>query len=141
MERVQVAVERLDYERVSAGATGARRRRERTPKNERRKVGVWSARVDGYAALGHCSHVAWYGSSESSRRGFCRECGSSLFFDHGPNEPIGIAAGSLDGDPPLRLAAHIYVDQAASYYSISDGVERYDRRAWQEDGWEKFRHD
>lgn len=83
--------------------------------------------------------LAWYDSSQTSRRGFCRECGSSLFFDHGPDEPIGIAAGSFDGDPPFRLAAHIYVDEAGGYYAIGDGAAQYDSRAWRRGGWRKYR--
>lgn len=86
------------------------------------------------------SGLAWFGSSESSRRGFCRVCGSSLFFDHGPNEPIGIAAGSLDGQPDLKLAAHIYVDEAGGYYHIDDSLEQYDTQRWRDGGWEKLRH-
>ena len=83
--------------------------------------------------------LAWFDSSKTSRRGFCRDCGSSLFFDHGPDEPIGIAAGSFDGDPALKLAAHIYVDEAGGYYSISDGVDQFDSREWRRGGWEKLR--
>lgn len=83
--------------------------------------------------------LAWYVSSESSRRGFCRECGSSLFFDHGPEEPIGIAAGSVDGDTGLRLVAHIYVDEAGDYYSIGDSAGTYTCDTWRNGGWERFR--
>jgi hypothetical protein len=86
------------------------------------------------------SGLAWYSSSKTSRRGFCRDCGSSLFFDHGPEEPIGIAAGSVDGDPGLRLAAHIYVEEAGGYYSISDGVDQFDSREWRRGGWQRLRH-
>lgn len=83
--------------------------------------------------------LRWFGSSSTSRRGFCGECGSSLFFDHGPQEPIGIAAGSFDGDPPLTVAAHIYVDEAGKYYSIDDGAEQYDAGQWRDGGWGKLR--
>ena len=84
--------------------------------------------------------LAWYQSSENSRRGFCRVCGSSLFFDHGESEPIGIAAGSFDGDPPFKLAAHIYTDEAGHYYSLGEDVPRYDSAAWSKGGWRKFRN-
>ena len=83
--------------------------------------------------------LGWYQSSETSRRGFCRTCGSSLFFDHGDAEPIGIAAGSFDGDPRLKLAAHIYVDEAGGYYPLDDGGARFDGCAWRQGGWETLR--
>ncbi len=84
--------------------------------------------------------LAWYGSSARSRRGFCRVCGSSLFFDHGPGEPIGIAAGSLDDEDDMTLAAHIYVDEAGGYYDIRDDAEQLDAASWRDGGWEKLRH-
>ena len=86
------------------------------------------------------SGLAWFGSSGTSRRGFCRVCGSSLFFDHGPDEPIGIAAGSLDDEDNVKLIAHIYVDEAGGYYRIDDGTEQFDSHRWRDGGWEKLRH-
>lgn len=86
------------------------------------------------------SGLAWYGSSATSRRGFCRVCGSSLFFDHGPGEPIGIAAGSLDDEKDLKLAAHIYVDEAGGYYRIPEDAEQFDGVKWRDGGWERLRH-
>lgn len=83
--------------------------------------------------------LGWYASSTTSRRGFCRECGSSLFFDHRDSELIAIAAGSLDGSPSLKMVAHIYVDEAGSYYSIGDDVEQFDACLWRSEGWRKFR--
>ena len=83
--------------------------------------------------------LGWHQSSTTSRRGFCKECGSSLFFDHGEAEPIGIAAGSLDGSPSLKMAAHIYVDEAGDYYSIADDVDQFDTCTWRNGGWRKLR--
>lgn len=83
--------------------------------------------------------LTWYVSSGTSRRGFCSTCGSSLFFDHGDDEPIGIAAGSFDSEPPLKLAAHIYVDHAGRYYSLDDGVDKFDTEAWRDGGWRRLR--
>ena len=84
--------------------------------------------------------LAWYRSSKTSRRGFCRDCGSSLFFDHGSDEPIGIAAGAFDGDPPFKLVAHIYTDEAGRYYTLGDEAAKYDSREWSRGGWREYRH-
>ena len=89
--------------------------------------------------LTEASGLAWYDSSKASRRGFCKFCGSSLFFDHGPDEPIGIAAGSLDDDAGLALAAHIYLDEAGRYYHLEEGPERFEKNDWLKGGWNKFR--
>ncbi|MEM7425607.1 MAG: GFA family protein [Pseudomonadota bacterium] len=83
--------------------------------------------------------LEWLASSTASKRGFCRVCGSSLFFHHGEDEPIGIAAGAFDDDPPLTVAAHIYVDEAGPYYTIEDGCPQFSAAGWRDGGWKQFR--
>jgi hypothetical protein len=55
-------------------------------------------------------------SDAAARRGFCGECGSSLFWDAPGRETISIAAGTLDGPTGLRVSDHSYVAQAGDYY-------------------------
>src|SRR6476469_6080167 len=80
--------------------------------------------VDGRA-------VRWVDSPASdahARRGFCGECGSSLFWDAPGRETISIAAGTLDGDAELRVTGHIYVSERAGYDALpDDGLTRHDR--------------
>ena len=62
-------------------------------------------------------------SDAGARRGFCGECGSSLFWDPPEREAISIAAGTLDGPTGLRVISHWFVSQAGDYYEIpQDGV-------------------
>jgi len=64
--------------------------------------------------------LAWYESSPGVRRGFCRNCGSTLFWDDLSRDYIAIAAGSLDKPTGLRLVKHIYADDKGDYYRIED---------------------
>lgn len=67
-------------------------------------------------------------SDARARRGFCGECGSSLFWDPPGRETVSIAAGTLDGQTGLRLASHWYVSQAADYYELpDDGLPHHER--------------
>ena len=67
-------------------------------------------------------------SDAHARRGFCGECGSSLFWDAPGRETISIAAGTLDGDGGLRVTGHIYVSERADYDALpDDGLPRHDR--------------
>lgn len=66
--------------------------------------------------------LAWYESSPGIRRGFCRRCGSSLFWRRDQGEAVSIAAGSFDGDPGLRIAGHIHVAAAVAWTARSDGL-------------------
>jgi hypothetical protein len=72
-------------------------------------------------------------SDAEARRGFCGECGSSLFWDPPRRETISIAAGTLDQPTGLRIAAHWYVSQAPDYAPVpDDGLPHYGRSAEQE---------
>jgi hypothetical protein len=58
--------------------------------------------------------LRWFDSPRSdarARRGFCGECGSSLFWDAPGRATVSIAAGTLDGP-----SGHWYVSQAGDYY-------------------------
>ncbi len=69
--------------------------------------------------------LAWYESSNHARRGFCRECGSSLFWAPYKKNYLCISAGSLDAPTELTTTKHIYVDDAGDYYQIEDGLEQF----------------
>ena len=65
-------------------------------------------------------------SDHDARRGFCGNCGSSLFWDAPGRETISIAAGTLDQPTGLRTVGHVYASAAADYYELpDDGLERH----------------
>ncbi len=67
--------------------------------------------------------IAWYKSSERARRGFCKVCGSTLFWDPlVPRDWIGIAMGAFDSPTETKLKIHIYVAEKGDYYDIADGL-------------------
>jgi len=58
-------------------------------------------------------------------RGFCSECGSSLFWHPRGEDRIAIAAGSLDEPTGLKLLGHSWVSEKGDYYEITDDLPRY----------------
>jgi hypothetical protein len=66
--------------------------------------------------------VAWYASSPGARRGFCRTCGSSLFWEDVGSGRLAISAGTLDAPTGLRLRGHIFTADKGDYYAIADGL-------------------
>jgi len=70
--------------------------------------------------------LAWYSSSAWARRGFCRECGSSLFYQLvGSDEPDWIvSAEALDDAEGLSIGSHIYVDSKPDRYDFADDAPR-----------------
>lgn len=67
-------------------------------------------------------HVRWYQSSEKVRRGFCKTCGSFLFWDADTLENIAVAMGVFDGATGTTLSGHIFVADKGDYYEIADGL-------------------
>lgn len=64
--------------------------------------------------------LAWYASSEWARRGFCKNCGSNLFYRLNDNEGFwAISAGSLNVPDDMTLGKEIFIDEKPHYYSLS----------------------
>jgi hypothetical protein len=69
--------------------------------------------------------LSWFQSSEKVRRGFCRTCGSSLFFDpldQAKHPWIGVSMGAFDVPTGTKLRIHIFVGDKGDYYEIADGL-------------------
>ena len=64
-------------------------------------------------------------SAAHARRGFCAECGSSLFWDAPDRETISIAAGTIDEPTGLRTTMQIYTADAGDYYEIDPALESF----------------
>ena len=70
--------------------------------------------------------LAWFRSSEEAERGFCRECGSSLFWRRIGSATLSVTAGSLDEPTGLKCGAHLFTAFKGDYYDLpEDGVERH----------------
>ncbi|AWK87249.1 GFA family protein [Azospirillum thermophilum] len=69
--------------------------------------------------------LAWYHSSAVGRRGFCRTCGSSLFWRGEGSGELEIAAGCLDQPTGLRTLSHTFVASKGDYYEITDDLPQY----------------
>lgn len=70
-------------------------------------------------------NVARYESSPGFHRFFCKRCGSTL-----PGDPFAgftfIDLGTLDGDPGVRPAFHMFVASKAPWWEIRDGLRAFD---------------
>ncbi|MBV8878198.1 MAG: GFA family protein [Gammaproteobacteria bacterium] len=66
--------------------------------------------------------LRWYCSSPEAQRGFCAQCGSTLFWQGAGRDYISIAAGTLDDSSGLKIACHIFTADKGGYYEISDAA-------------------
>ncbi|WP_282609809.1 GFA family protein [Pelagibius sp. Alg239-R121] len=87
--------------------------------------GHYVAATQGYWQHLHLKHedgLAWYRSSDTASRAFCKNCGSSLFWRRHGNELFSIMAGTLDQPTGLHMECHIHVQTKADYFELSDGL-------------------
>jgi hypothetical protein len=69
--------------------------------------------------------LTWYFPVEEAGYGFCRRCGSSLFWRaEGHPGRLSIAAGTLDPPTGLRTAEAWWVGEASDYHVRPDVPER-----------------
>ena len=69
--------------------------------------------------------LCWYDSSDEADRGFCARCGSNLFYRPAHGRHVAIFAGTIDLPTGLKAARHIFVDSAADYITLGDGLPQH----------------
>lgn len=72
-------------------------------------------------------NLTWYQSSDFAKRGFCRNCGSALFWKRNGDDYTSIGAGMFDESEGLRPGVHIFVADKGDYYEIGDGLPQFAR--------------
>jgi len=97
------------------------------------KCRKWHGHVGAYTAvdregfrLTSARGLTWHAVSETVKRGFCGECGSSVLFDETPDPKMSICAGTLDPPTGIREKAHIFVASKGDYYEVAGDLPRYD---------------
>ena len=95
----------------------------------------WHGHVGAYTAVERAGFrlaeprgLKWHSVTATVRRGFCGECGSSLFWDEDGEPRVSICAGTMDAPTGLVSKAHIFVGSKGDYYPplADDGLLKYD---------------
>jgi hypothetical protein len=95
-------------------------------------VAAYSACAREHLSLTEERGLRWY-ADDGRERGFCAECGGSLFWRAPGRETVSIAAGTLDEPTGLRTVGQIFVASAGDYYALPGEGERFD--AAMPEGW------
>ncbi|MEM6616263.1 MAG: GFA family protein [Pseudomonadota bacterium] len=77
---------------------------------------------DGFKITKGKAALKWWDATPEAKRGFCRDCGSLLFWQKSGRDNISVFAGSLDGDTGLNVVRHIFAGEKGDYYNIIDDV-------------------
>jgi len=81
-------------------------------------VGAYTASARDALRLVETRGLKWYRSSAQARRGFCSECGATLFWEGDGRDTMSIAAGTLDEPTGLATVLQIHVASAGDYYPV-----------------------
>ena len=80
--------------------------------------------ASGESVTWEAGEPAYFRSSKSARRGFCRECGTPLSFEYLGSEEIHLTVGSLDEPGRLRPVAHYGFESYVEPFFTDDGLPR-----------------
>ena len=69
-------------------------------------------------------HITRYASSEWAERGFCRQCGTHLFFFYKPKASYSFTAGLFGGADGFAMVEEIFIDEKPAYYAFTGTRER-----------------
>jgi len=64
--------------------------------------------------------IAVYNSSKWAERGFCKKCGSHLFYRLKENRQHMIPVGLFDDQEHLVFESQVFIDRKPSFYSFSN---------------------
>ncbi len=65
--------------------------------------------------------LVWFRASPAANRGFCRHCGSFLFWQPEGEDRISIAGGAFDGPTGLEVGESWFNEDAGDYYDPAGG--------------------
>ena len=65
-------------------------------------------------------NISVYNSSEWAERGFCRQCGSHLFYRLKENKQYIMPAGLFDDTDVFVFDHQVFIDKKPSYYAFAD---------------------
>lgn len=72
--------------------------------------------------------LAWYRAGPSAKRGFYRQCGSFLIWQHDDEDRAFVACGALDGSTGLTLGDALFPADMGDYYTLIDGLPAHSGR-------------
>jgi hypothetical protein len=64
-------------------------------------------------------NIGRFRSSDWAERGFCKSCGTTLFYFLKPTEQYSMSVGTFDDPALFKLASEIFIDHKPSDYALA----------------------
>ena len=85
----------------------------------------WSdANAEGVRLEGS-EHLGTYASSAWADRGFCKRCGTTLYYFLKPTKTFVMSVGTFADQGPFRLVREIFIDRKPAGYAFAGDHERW----------------
>jgi hypothetical protein len=84
----------------------------------------FAAQAEG-VTFGDSEQLGRYDSSEWAERGFCKVCGTTLFYYLKPTQGYSISVGAFDLQAPFKLVREIFIDCKPSGYAFEGDHPRW----------------
>lgn len=72
-------------------------------------------------------NLTWFAASEHAQRGFCKSCGSIMFWKRNGSDKVSVTAGVFTEPTGLVSECHIFVADKGDYYDITDDLPQFER--------------
>lgn len=99
----------------------------------RKQTGLYYAATevaDDRLAVEGGDNISWYEASTFAKRGFCKVCGSALFWKAADSKVTSVMAGLFEQPSGLEPAMHILTADQGDFYRIADDLPQH---AWSSD--------
>ncbi|GAA5234786.1 GFA family protein [Verticiella sediminum] len=81
---------------------------------------LFAISLDSGVEIGGREHITEYRSSAWARRGFCRHCGTHLYYRGEKGPSCAVPAGLFSDAQGLVLSAQIFIDRKPDYYALAN---------------------
>lgn len=68
-------------------------------------------------------HIGIYNSSDWAERGFCRECGTHLFYRLKESQQHMVPVGLLDDDASRSFKTQVFIEEKPGFYAFANKTE------------------
>ena len=78
------------------------------------------------------SHLGIYRSSEWAERGFCKRCGTPLFYRFVATNSYSVMTEAFDDTAGLELTSQIFIDEKPAYYDFANVTKTMTGAEWRD---------
>lgn len=85
---------------------------------------AFTVEADGGIEFEGEENISIYSSSKWAERGFCKVCGSNLFYRFKQQDFCNFSLGTIENNKDFKFTTQIYIDSKPNNYSFSNDTKK-----------------